>query len=907
LSSGLTALQGTVASLQTAINAIEIPAATDVSGLATAANLATLSTALTTLAADVKELQDTLATAATAAEVAALQTALTAAQADLTNLLAQGNIYSTKVTIKSKAELDFAVALGDKLTIINEEVDIEQKADMDATVLQTVMNKIKTVVKDVTFVSTATGITTTPSFDNLTSAANVTLTQKADVSLPALVTTGALTITDDNKVTSVSAPKLEVITSLGVTSHNKVTSYSMPALKRFPAGNFTLTVDSGTVDFSAVVTTEDTVLAAERADTIEIDGATIVKAPLIVSGKLLMEDVVEPNFPVWKGTADSKFDKAKKVVLPSMTGAFIINLNTLAPKATYFHYIGLDGDDKSTTGDDKTYKFPSFTTTGNTVVETLIVGGHSTSVFVKGATDLTSFTITGGTHALTLDDNDSMSSYVLGHTSTITNNSYGAISSGSLTIKNNSDITSVTADSLDDINTMTITDNGSLETLSFAALNSLGTDTDKTALAAGEGNVNIYDNALAASKIQLPSEFGELPVVKGKITTDSGLDKISTWIGLAVAKRGTADTDVELDKVNTIIDKSGVAVTASVGSPATVGIPNAAAAGISTTNRTTWSGEDTSVYIINLDGGTPGAAEIKQTYQRSTYGLDATGTFETDDFISIQPNGTSVAKVTFSAAFKQKYGITNTFNTTDLDTWATAAESELNSQLDAGAYNFTVEIEKDFGIKKTYLLDLYLDGVLSETAGRAGASGVLTFTYGTTVLTQTVLEDTDEGIHEALARAINASSLSDSFAVATVTGGVQVTPEVDNVRNYEATASDFLTFGFANNYDKTGTDSATSFLGASMTIAKSGESLDQGYRLTVINDSKTLKANLLDYVGATTSHTTKSGTVVLTELVEGTNFSGTDNNLQRDWANVTAGVAAGAATGTSAVNLTTWF
>ena len=75
LSSGLTALQGTVASLQAAINAIDIPAATDVSGLATAANLAALDTALTALAAEVDALTAALANAATAAEVAALQTA----------------------------------------------------------------------------------------------------------------------------------------------------------------------------------------------------------------------------------------------------------------------------------------------------------------------------------------------------------------------------------------------------------------------------------------------------------------------------------------------------------------------------------------------------------------------------------------------------------------------------------------------------------------------------------------------------------------------------------------------------------------------------------------------------------------------------------------------------------------
>ena len=49
---------------------------------------------LASLAADVKALQDTLATAATSAEVAALQANLTTAQADLASLLAQNNVYA---------------------------------------------------------------------------------------------------------------------------------------------------------------------------------------------------------------------------------------------------------------------------------------------------------------------------------------------------------------------------------------------------------------------------------------------------------------------------------------------------------------------------------------------------------------------------------------------------------------------------------------------------------------------------------------------------------------------------------------------------------------------------------------------------------------------------------------------
>ncbi|MDA9888816.1 hypothetical protein N9D52_06580 [Flavobacteriaceae bacterium] len=889
LSSGLTALQGTVASLQTAIANIPVTPATDISGLES--TQAALTASLTALAADVKALQDTLATAATAAEVAALQTALTAAQTDLTELLAQNNIYSTDVAITNNSTLDFANALGDKVFIVNGKVEITQTADMDATKLAAVMARFNTVTGLVDFTSTATGITTTPAFTKLASAASVKITQKADVSLPELTSTGALNIVDDNKITSVSAPKVTKITALTNATFNKVTNFDMSSLVRLPAA-LSLSVDSGTVDLSSLISTTDATPVAESGFKIEVDGATVVKAPLITGGELDMDSVTEPNFPVWEGHAGSQFDKAKKVVLPAITGVVAINLETMAPKATYFHYIGNDGDDASTTSDDKTYKFPSFVSASNGNIETLIVGGSSTSVSVTGATDLTSFTITGGTHALTLNDNDSMTAYDLGHTSTITNNSYGAISSGSLVITGNADITSVTAASLDDINTLTITSNASLETLSFASLNSLGTDTDKTALAAGEANVNIHTNDITASNIQLPTAANVLPAVAGKITSASGLASIKTFMAAAIAKRGTADTTVAYDNVTVVTKADGDA--AVTGQAITVGT--------STTNTQTWGGEDSTVYLVKLDAGTAGSALVPVSLQRSSYGLATSGTLQTDDFISVNPLGTGdLAKVTLDAAFKAKYGITATF-ATDLDSWASHAETELNAQLVAGSYNFEVEIEKDFGSTKTYLLDLSNDGSLSEASGRL--NGPLTFTYGGKTFSDTVTEDTDEGIHEAIVRQLSssASPLSASYTAATVAGGVKVTPKVEGIIDYSS-APTFSSFGFAGNYSNAA--STTSYLGASNTINLTGQSTASGYRFTVVNNSTSVKADRLDLASAA-SHTTSSGTIALTELVDGTSISGVDNNLQRDWINATAEVPAGSATGTAAINITAW-
>ena len=952
LSSGLTALQGTVASLQSAV--AQIPTTTtDVSGLeasvaalqaslasastsaevsaistelaaaqaalatAIAANgtaadtnatdIAALQTSLVAVSATLAELKTALAGASTTAEVAALTTSLAAVQSDLTDLLNQNNIYSTPVSITDDATLDFADALGNKLNIVNSYVTITQTKEMDAVQLQTVMNRIKTVTEYVTFTSIL-GAATVPTFDNLTSVTGVlTINQKADVSMPKLKTASTLTITDHTKVTSVSFPALETYTILTTDTHAKVTNYSMPSLKRFSEsdntnGAFTLTVDGGTVDFSSITTLSTDPVPVERVDDITINGATIVKAPKIVSGKLTMNAVTEPNFPVWEGTSASVFAKAKKVVLPSIKGGVAINLNNFAGKATYFHMIGAEYNDATSSADESLY--PEFTTTGNTTIETLILDGSIKTVTVSGATDLTSYTHTGKSHDVDFIGNTSMTSVTFGHTTTLNTGADGvAVTYGTLDVTGNTDLTSVSAPELDDISVLNIHTNVELTTLSFPKLNSLGKDDDGTTLVAGEANVNIYGNALAASNIQLPSLVGELPVVKGKITSTSGINALSTYIAAAVALKGTtATTQVTIDKVSTVTAKNGDPVLSGA-----IALPGTTAGSLSDTNTQTWAGEDTAVNIVKLDAGTAGTPLVPAAKQISSYGI--TSSINDDgDFIIIEPNDTEIAKVTFNAAFKSKYGITDTFVGTDVTTWSEAAAKELNEVLDNGSYAFTVAIENDFGQTRDYILDMAFNGTLSDGNGFDGQP--LTFTYDGATLSAVVNTDTDEGMATAMVAALNASSspLTPSYFFASVTGGIRVTPRVKGIQDSSSNPR-FGSFGFpADNYSSAA--SLTSYLGHSTesnTINTTAVTTNKGSRITVTNDSYTVKADLLD-LASSLSHTTASG-VTFTELIDGGasgTISGVDNNLQRDWINATAGTAAGANNDVFAQNLVTW-
>jgi len=404
--------------------------------------------------------------------------------------------------------------------------------------LQSVMSKIKTVTGNVEFEATETGITTTPSFDKLTSAADLKIEQKADVSLPELTSlTGALNIVNDTKITSISAPKLTKMGSLTNATFSKVSMFDMSSLVRLPAA-LTLSVDSGTVDFSSLITTTDATPVAESGFKIDISGATIVKAPLITGGELDMSHVDEPNFPVWEGHTDSEFDRASKVVLPKLTGDVQVNLSTFAPKATYFHMIGNEYNDTTDSTDNST--FPTFTVgassaTPNSNLETLIIGGDVKTVNVSNAADLISYTHDGASHDVTFDNNDEITSVTFDHTTTLNSGTKGAAATkGSLSIQGNASLTSVSAPALDDISSLTIKSNPELDTVSFPVLNSVG-----TLATGGVTNVDISSNDLVIDNVQQKSDPGVSPVVAKKITS-ADFQQFKAYLDAALLKVGTS-------------------------------------------------------------------------------------------------------------------------------------------------------------------------------------------------------------------------------------------------------------------------------------------------------------------------------------------------------------------------------
>ncbi|MDB4636007.1 hypothetical protein OAG00_03355 [Flavobacteriaceae bacterium] len=544
LSSGLTALQGTVASLQTAIANIPVTPATDVSGLATAANLTALDTALTTLAAEVDAIKTALAGAATSAEVAALQANLTTAQADLAELLAQSNIYAPTngtLTVSTQSELDFALALGDKVSIINGGVTITHTQTMSDADVATLVGRMVSVTGDVIYTASVSS-TVAGVFTKLTGAKNLTLSQPGDISLPAFVSTTALSLTGGDLTTSVSLPALtHVASGLGALSFPKATSVDLSALTAYDGAISITTSDAGAVDLSAFSNLTTTVgAAATTFESLTIVNASSLKAPLFAKGEIVADGIASVDLPKWQSlSASSSFAKAKTAVLPAVdpgkAAGAVIAINSVFPKANSVHIIAA----ASTKTSVKTTEHMDVTS-NSTNLDTLILGGTFSDITISAGADLTSLTFDGSALNVSITGTDLASIDI----------PYTSLAKGSLTIKDNLDLASVTASKVNGLTGLTITGNTELSTISFAAL--------KTAGAAA--SVDISGNDLIIENVQQASATGVTPVVAKKITS-ADFSPLKAYFDAAIAAAtATAGSGVKVIADDVLVSTSAAGV-----------------------------------------------------------------------------------------------------------------------------------------------------------------------------------------------------------------------------------------------------------------------------------------------------------------------------------------------------------
>jgi trimeric autotransporter adhesin len=531
-SAEITALTAELAATEVALAAAVAANATAVASNTT--DIAALAKSLEALTLTIAEMQASLATVSTAAEVTALATSLAAAQADLTSILASSSFYTGTLTIGTQAQLDFAVSLGDKVKFINGDLDIDQTTTMDATQLASVMAKVLNVTGAVAYTSTAT-TTTKGAFANMTGAGSLAIEQAGNISLPKLTTvTGNLSLTGSASTLTVSLPVLTKVTgTITNAALGSATTYSMPTMVAFDSA-LTINIDNaGTVDLSAFTNATNVDGTVETSfDALTVNAATLT-APVYTAGKITANRLTSVSLPKWKFATGSTFDRAATVVLPSVdpgkaTSSFSIDIDTSFKAATSVHIIAAANSHTGVLASEHVN-----VTSTSTKLETLILGGTFTTVSVTGS-DVTSITFDGTAHSVTVDGTD-IETLSLPYTSA---------AKGELVIKNNTKLTSVTADKVNGLSKFTLTGNSDLTDISFDKLVASGSTGALVTISGNDLSVETYSEAQTS------------PTVAKKIVS-ADLAELKAFIADAISKvnaanKATSIIDVDVDDADIV-------------------------------------------------------------------------------------------------------------------------------------------------------------------------------------------------------------------------------------------------------------------------------------------------------------------------------------------------------------------
>ena len=491
-----------------------------------------MQTALTNLATEVKALQDSLATAATAAEVAALQTALNNVQSDLTDLLASNNVYSDDLVINSSATLEVAKSLGNKLTILNADLVIDQDANLSAADLQAVVDVLVTTTGNIQYKMTNKN-STPVTFNKLTSAGNIYVDVAGAISFPALENVTTLHIDDTHSayITSFSAPKLSKITTFGAGGSSaysggtvtitagtedainlpKATAITLSALATYDAGSLTVTGKlDHTLDLAAL--TSKTAAGSSLAFSLTSVGAKEISLPLLTKGNVVAETSKTINLPLFVGGTD-KFTGARTITL----GAYTKNLTTSVALET-LTFTGAKAEGANDADDEG----PSVNISASTTIQSVTLDGvldAFTANFASANTSLTSVSLTGKANAVSIKNANGLTELDLGHTAE-------QAARASLSIVDNTGLTSLKADKLVSAASLTITGNDALTSISFDALKTQG------GAATAAASVDVSDNDLTATQ----SEISNVADKTGKFTSTSGMSDLKAYLTAAATR-----------------------------------------------------------------------------------------------------------------------------------------------------------------------------------------------------------------------------------------------------------------------------------------------------------------------------------------------------------------------------------
>jgi hypothetical protein len=870
LSGQVSSLSGTISGLSSGVAAAQAAAsaagasADAATAAANAIDLSGLSASLATLQTEVDAVQASLATAATASAVTALQAELDAIEADLDDLLATSNIYSTDVSVTNATTLNAALALGNKLNVLNASLTITGYSGMSYANVQTLVDRVNTTTGNIVYTA-ANSLGTEVVFNNLVSAGDITMTQPGGYHFPKLANAGTINMvsTYETLVTRVNFPALTTATAVqtdgsgtGITvDFTYATSVDFGAMVTAPANVIAITTKKDAVlDLGSWKSTD----ATGNANDVDMDlngpasftngtaAGTFASTGLAgntlgaVDGTITLTNVATVAIHNFRGTIELETG------VKSFTGNNVVSVGSTANPLTdavsletanitmirdndpglLAATVANNDDSDDNAAQDLVWtsahaKLTSATITGKTgdisftsvpLLATVdLTGADAFDVFSSGNAALTSWTDASKAEDRTFNDNDLMTTVALSATTKLTATSDKAVS---VSVDGNAELTSVTL-GMDDVEDLDITSNPKLATISGAtAMKDNGTSLST--------DVKIYGNALVASLVKDSKETAATIAAtgwavggstdSGSITTASGIKDLDAFLADAKAASGTVsvwfDTVTKLEIQSTY---GGVYTdtTSSLTAPSTT--PTSAEAADFSTNYTGYY-----AYMYNLDGVTA----VTRTNgaignERKSYAFDlvrnATTLAETATMTSaegIEVFRTDIQLGTFKAgdAYSGAANGSTVSTLTDLINYINA-----DSSMETG-YNIDLTAAKDGKNKAAYNISYTYSTGATATAGAVSNDGLLNFTFGTyrngaSMDLQASVTDgnTASGIATGVIAAINAAGEYTAAATGGNGGAFYVSRHVSGTSTIDTSPlyGSFPTLTFVTDSDST--------------------------------------------------------------------------------------------------------
>ena len=600
---GLSSLSGQVSSLSGSISGLSAgvaaaQAAASAAGAsadaATAAangiDLSGLSASLATLQAKVDAVEASLATAATASAVAALQTELDAIEADVDELLATSNVYNQNLTISSASTLDAAVALGNNLNIVNGSVTITQSTTMDATKLQSVIDKIFTVTGNYSYTASAATVTAM-TFNKLASTGDLTLAVNGPISASTLVTAGTVNLktTFSSSVTSINMDLLSTVTE--IQSQSTADAINFSSATDIQLGSLAVytdmltittkkgaTLDIGSLDdLNAAGTAVDMSLTVSGPKNVTIAGwddsylgtitATNVENLTVTDyeGAIVIGDGVE-NATV-TGGVDVSLSAADDLVSVDLTTKLYDDPNVLSTTTAKAAYAGAGkvNDLVFSAANLNSIKLNGYwgnvTSTDNANVTSIDIDATMKTLTIDNNDNLTSLDVTGSEiNNVTFQNNSGIETAVFDHTTEL--NYVGATTDDTdvvVAIIDNEGMTSFSWGATN-VQSLTVTGNDKLATVDFTGLDAASTDATATIA------LNVRDNDLTvATATDIVDGLSTQYAIDGSVSTtganddakdlgtyatDGGMNTLKPYLTLALAD-ADASGNVHFDTVTT--------------------------------------------------------------------------------------------------------------------------------------------------------------------------------------------------------------------------------------------------------------------------------------------------------------------------------------------------------------------